>query len=252
VQKIGIVGGVAWPSTLEYYRLLCKWANEHFLEHGSELPLPTPPMLIESLVMHETRRLRAKPGSGEAGWAAFDTVIRDALLRLQSAGCDFAIIANNTMHTRLHAVRVGLDIPIVSILEAVAAATRKCGARRALVLGTSVTMRADDFSRALQAANIEPNERLEDKTIEGLQSLIDTEFYGPQATTKGRTELMKLCTTLVDDPRTTVVLLACTELPLAFPEHAESEVFESGGFTFVNTTAVHVRAALNRSLGLGG
>ena len=103
-----------------------------------------------------------------------------------------------------------------------------------------------------RAADIEPNERLEDKTIEGLQSLIDTEFYGPQATTKGRTELMKLCTTLVDDPRTTVVLLACTELPLAFPEHAESEVFESGGFTFVNTTAVHVRAALHRSLGLGG
>jgi len=252
VQKIGIVGGVGWPSTLEYYRLLCKWANEHFLERGSDLPLPTPPMVIESLVMRETRGLRAKPGSGEEGWIAFDTVIRDALLRLQSAGCDFAIIANNTMHTRLHAVRIGLDMPVVSILEATASAARTCGAKRALVLGTSVTMRADDFAQALKSENVEPNERLDDETIEGLQSLIDTEFYGAQATPKGRNELMKLCAKLVDDPSTTVVLLACTELPLAFPEHAEAQVFESGGFTFVNTTAVHVRAALHRSLGLGG
>jgi len=250
VQKIGIVGGVAWPSTLEYYRLLCKWANAHFLQRGSDLPLPTPPMVIESLVMHETRRLRAKPGSGEEGWVAFDTVIRDALLRLQSAGCDFAIIANNTMHTRLHAVRVGLDIPIVSILEATAATARKCGAKRALVLGTSVTMRADDFTRALRLEDIEANARLDDQTIEGLQSLIDAEFYGAQATPTGRNELVKLCAKLVDDPSTTIVLLACTELPLAFPEHAEAEVFASDGFTFVNTTAVHVRAALNRSLGL--
>ena len=43
-------------------------------------------MAIESLMMHETRKLRARPGSGEEGWAAYDSLIRDALLRLQSAG----------------------------------------------------------------------------------------------------------------------------------------------------------------------
>ena len=104
---------------------------------------------------------------------------------------------------------------------------------------------------ALRLENIEANERLDDKTIEGLQSLIDTEFYGAQATPKGRNKLIKLYAKLVDDPSTTIVLLACTALPLAFPEHVEAEVFEGDGFTFVNTAAVHVRAALNCSLGLG-
>ncbi len=250
MKKIGIVGGVAWSSTLEYYRLLCTWSNAHFRKHGSDLPLPTPPMAIESLVMHETRNLRARPGSGEEGWTAYDSLVRDALLRLQSAGCHFAIIANNTMHTRLHAIRNGVDIPIVSIIEATAEASRKSGAISALVLGTSVTMRADDYAQALQAQGIKANDRLDDETIDGLQALIDTEFEGERATEKGREELLKLCARLVPDPTDTAVLLACTELPLAFPEHAEASVFKSDGFRFVNTTAVHVRAALNHSLGV--
>jgi hypothetical protein len=46
VQKIGIVGGVAWSSTIEYYRLLCPWSNDHYRNLGSEVPLPTPPIVM--------------------------------------------------------------------------------------------------------------------------------------------------------------------------------------------------------------
>ena len=66
---------------------------------------------------------------------------------------------------------------------------------------------------------------------------------------RGRNELLRLCDGYVKDTSDTAVLLACTELPLAFPEHAEKSIFESDGFTFVNTTAVHARAALAESLG---
>ncbi len=59
-----------------------------------------------------------------------------------------------------------------------------------------------------------------------------------------------MCDAYVTDRSDTAVLLACTELPLAFPEHGEESVFESEGFTFVNTTAVHVRAALAESLSI--
>ena len=46
----------------------------------------------------------------------------------------------------------------------------------------------------------------------------------------------------------TVVVLACTELPLAFADHLDDPVFEAGGMRFVNTAAVHVRAILAASL----
>ena len=94
MKKIGIVGGVAWPSTADYYRLICSQANAHFKNLGIEPPYPTPPITIESLVMHETRKLRGKPGEGEAGWAGFDTAcgLRTASLELYCWGLDDALL----------------------------------------------------------------------------------------------------------------------------------------------------------------
>ena len=48
----------------------------------------------------------------------------------------------------------------------------------------------------------------------------------------------------VDTPEDTAVLLACTELPLAFARHADAAVFEHEGFRFVNTSVVHAHAAV--------
>lgn len=248
MKKIGIVGGAAWHSTLEYYRLICDGASEHFRRQGHSAPLPTPTMAIESLNMAETRALRGRPGD-EDSWAGFDAVIRDALLRLERAGCDFAIIANNTMHTRLHALTRGVEMPVLSILDAVADATRAAGAGRALVLGTSVTMRADDYARVLASRGIEANDRLDDATIDGLQAAIDGDFYAETISPEARARLIDLCRRHVARPDETAVLLACTELPLAFPEHAGEGVFQSDGLLFVDTVAVHVKAVLERALG---
>lgn len=92
------------------------------------------------------------------------------------------------------------------------------------------------------------SDRLPENVIDFIQSLIDVEFE-QEGTARGREELLKLCELYVSSPSDTAILLACTELSLAFPEHAEDGVFESDGFTFINTTAVHVRAALAESLG---
>lgn len=206
-------------------------------------------MTIESLVMHETRCFRARPGDSDAAWARYDGAFRDALLRLEGAGCDFGIIANNASHTRLHSIRNGLELPIVSILEETADVAKASGATKALVLGTDVTMRADDYANVLRDRGITPNTRLSDDTIDGLQLLIDEEFY-QGATALGRHKLIELCGAHVADRDNTVILLACTELPLAFPAHGDSASFRSDGFRFINTTAAHVQAALQIALGL--
>lgn len=244
MKKIGIVGGVAWQSTVEYYRLLCARTNAHFAPIEQEGPARTPPMAIESLVMRETRALR---GHGDQGWEAYDDVIRQALLRLQASGCDFAIMANNTFHNRLPWIRKGVDIEILSILDAVADTAKAAGAARALVLGTAVTMRSDAYARTLAARGIAANARLDEDVIDRMQHLIDTIFHGPDATRGGREAIMDYCARFAGPGD--AVLLACTELPLAFPDHLEDPVFEAGGHTFVNTSAAHVQAALDRALG---
>ena len=67
MKKIGIIGGLAWPSTIDYYRLICAGANAHFRSLGHPMPLPTPPMMIESVNMVETRKLRGNPDGDRLG-----------------------------------------------------------------------------------------------------------------------------------------------------------------------------------------
>jgi len=245
MKKIGIVGGVAWPSTADYYRLICQGANAHFRALGHPAPLPTPPIAIESVNQAETRALRGRPDG--TGWEGFDAVFRQALLRLEAAGCDVAVIASNTPHARLDAIREGVALPVISIVDATAEAARASGAARALVLGTSVTMRGDLYPRRLRALGIQSNPPLPEAEIEAMQALIDHEFY-EGATPAGAARLIETCRRHVAEPGDTAVLLACTELPLAFPAHAADPVFEAEGFRFVNSTAAHAGAVLAAAL----
>ena len=103
MKKIGILGGVGWASTVDYYRAIAEGASRHYSERGHGSPLPIPPMAIESVVQAHTRALRGMAGD-EDSWAEFDAVFRKALLNLERTGCDFAIIASNTPHARLHEI----------------------------------------------------------------------------------------------------------------------------------------------------
>ena len=246
MKKIGIIGGLAWPSTVDYYRLICTGANAHFHGQGHPMPLPTPPIVIESVNMAETRKLRGNPDG--TGWERFDAVFRDTFRRLGAAGCDFGLIASNTPHARLDAIRQGLEMPILSIIEETARQTARLGTARALVLGTAVTMRSDLYPARLRTLGIEPNPRLPEAEIDAMQRLIDEEFYAG-ATRAGTSRLLELCHRHVTHPAGTAILLACTELPLAFPAHADDASFEAEGFRFVNTSVAHARAALAEALG---
>ncbi|UWQ78854.1 aspartate/glutamate racemase family protein [Leisingera sp. S132] len=244
MKKIGILGGVGWASTLDYYRAICEGAGRFFAERGAGTPLPVPPITIESVVQAQTRALRGRPGD-EASWTAFDAVFREAMLTLERAGCDFAIIASNTPHARLHAIREGVVMPILSIFDATAEATAATGAARALVLGTAVTMQASNYASVLAAQGVTANETLPQDEIAEMQMMIDEDFYGGASAT-AQARLLRFCARHAQPG--TAILLACTELPLAFPDHIDDVSFEAGGFLFVNPSAAHVAAALDLAL----
>ncbi len=244
MKKIGILGGVGWASTVDYYRAIAEGAGRYFAERGHGSPLPIPPMTIESVTQAKTRALRGTAGDEES-WAAFDAVFRQALLTLENARCDFAIIASNTPHARLHAIRRGVSIPILSIFDATAGATARTGATSALVLGTAVTMQADNYADRLAAEGITANPRLPEPEIAEMQAMIDSDFYGG-ASQSARTRLLAFCSRHATPG--TAILLACTELPLAFPDHLDDPVFEADGHLFINPSAAHVVAALTEAL----
>jgi aspartate racemase len=246
VKTIGIIGGLAWPSTMDYYRLLCVKTNAYWRERGTALPYPTPHMFIESLDIAQMRELRGADGD-DRSWHRYEAVFRAAFQRLQAAGAELGIIASNTPHMRLKGIKTGLDLPIVSILDATAALAHTVGGKRVLILGTPVTMRSAVYPQTLCGYDMEALARPDDEEIAQLEKLIDVDLYQGRAA-DARDRILEICARHVRDPASDIVCLACTELPLAFPAHQDAAYFSVGGFRFVNTTVAHVEATLKAAL----
>ena len=246
MKKIGVIGGLHWQSTVDYYRGLCAKTNEHYKAKGATPPYPTPHIILESLNINETRKLRGREDD-EASWERYDAAFRETFLRLREAGADFGVIASNTPHTRLAGITKGLDFPVVSILDATAEAVRALGRKRAFILGMPVTMRSPAYADTLRKYGVGASARLDEERMAELERLVDVDLCQGKID-DAREWILRVCREFVDDGSNDVVCLACTELPLAFPEHKEAACFETDGIWFVNTTVVHIEAVLREAL----
>jgi len=239
MKKIGIVGGVGWRSTVDYYRELCRRAEALHAARGLAGLPEMPEMGIESLDLRRAVALLGQDGD-EDSWLEFDAYHRAALRRLEASGADFAILASNTPHARLASIRRGVAIPVLSSFDAVASACARIDVRRVLILGTAVTMGSPALRSAFADRGIEAAGPGSDGARAAIVDLIARLQLGEAADAAdllGRTARAALA------GAGGAVCLACTELPLAFPEAQTLPVFEVEGVVYVNTTAVHVAAA---------
>lgn len=245
MKKIGIVGGIAWPSTAEYYSEICR-LGEVRRSAASGVPA-MPEMVIESMD-HDRAVAYIGSDGDEASWSRFDAYHRSALQRLEASGAEVAAIASNTSHHRFPEIVRGIRIPVISIFEAVAAECARMDARQVLILGTATTMRSARFRAAFAVHGVEaagPDDaesRAESiRLSEGLQHGKDEDAAARLA------DIVKRCSRQ-RSVAPALVCLACTELPLAFPELKNLTVFESQGIRYMNSSAVHVRAIFDHAV----
>src|SRR6185437_3014180 len=247
MKKIGIVGGIAWPSTVEYYSGLCRLAERRHLAKGGAGVAPMPRIAIESL---DLRDVLAAIGDDddEASWTDFDALHRDALLRLQAGGADVAVIASNTPHHRFASITRGVCMPVPSILDAAARACNEHDARRVLILGTQTTMRSQAFRAAFASHGIEafaPPDLADRRCIaEIIEALQRERIEGAAA----RIEAIVAKSLSQAGNQRAAVYLGCTELPLAFPEFQAQPQFECRGLCCLNSTALHIHAAFEYAI----
>ncbi len=226
MKKIGMVGGTAWVSTVEYYAAICAL--------GEELGVQ-PEFSIESIDNPRAQSYQGSDGD-EASWARFDAYHREALRRVERCGAEVAFLAANTPHHRFEAIISGVNIPVVNIVDAVAKTCRDVGVDRVLLLGTGVTMSSATIrdryaARGIQA--IAPPENERGAIIERIERLQHGDDAGAIAH----------ITRLAEGHR--AVALACTELPLAFPDERRSASFERDGVRYLNTLAIHAQAVFD-------
>ncbi len=139
MRTIGLIGGMSWESTATYYRLLNQLARARLGGlHSAEL-------LLWSFDFAEIEALQA---SGD--WDAATARMVEAARNLQRGGADCVLICTNTMHKMANEVQAAIDIPLLHIADATAAAVKAAESSNPLLLGTRFTMEHEFYKGYLE------------------------------------------------------------------------------------------------------
>jgi aspartate racemase len=143
LKRIGLIGGMSWESTLEYYRLINRGVQAALGGHHSA------PCIINSLDFAAIERLQS-----EGRWDETGELLADAALALERAGAEGVILCTNTMHKVADRITRDLAIPFLHIGDATAARIEASGLTTVGLLGTRYTMEQAFYRDRLTAAGL--------------------------------------------------------------------------------------------------
>jgi aspartate racemase len=230
MKTIGLIGGMSWQSSLEYYRLINQAVKERLGGLHSA-----------RIVMYSVDFEEIEPLQRHAKWGEAAELMADAAGKLDKAGADFVVICTNTMHKVADEVQARITIPLLHIADATGEAIKAQGVTQAALLGTRFTMEQDFYKdRLVRRHGIHvtiPNEP--DRQI--IHDIIYDELCLGEAKQASRQQLKRIIRSLVADGAEGIIL-GCTELGLLIKQRdIEVPLFD--------TTAIHANAAVEFALG---
>jgi aspartate racemase len=134
MKTIGMIGGMSWESSLEYYRII----NETVKERLGDLH--SAKSLMYSVDFAEIELLQR-----EGRWQEATRTMIEAAQAVEAGGADFLIICTNTMHKMADKVQESIAIPLLHIADATAEVVKAGGLQRIGLLGTRFTMEQDFY-----------------------------------------------------------------------------------------------------------
>jgi aspartate racemase len=224
MKKIGLIGGLSPESTAHSYTMISREYNRKF---GL---LNFPELTVESLNL-QTLVERFENND----WSAVASILLQALNRLHLAGAQFAAILANTPHNAYELIREESPLPIVTIMDATAAALVNDNRKRVGLLGTRSTMEYRFFQKHFQAQGVET--RVPEEADRGeVDRIIWAELSHGIIKPKSRATARSMLTDLHKQGADAIVL-GCTELCLLIrPEDSPSPLYD--------TTELHAKAIL--------
>jgi aspartate racemase len=224
-KRIGILGGMSPESTVAYYEYITRTYTQRFGDYGY------PEILIYSVSFQPY-----VDWPNQDRWDQVAQGLRQAAQKLVAAGADFILIATNTMHLVFDQVQAGVEVPMLSLLDATAQAVLARGLRTVGLLGTKFTMEKAFYRDALAHQGItvlvpDAGDRAH------VNRIIYDELVAGQICDGSRTRLVAIIRKLVERGAEGVIL-GCTEIPLLVSE-------ADTGVPLFDTTIIHAEAALN-------
>lgn len=219
MKKIGLVGGISWVSTMDYYKFINEGVNSKL---GG---LNFAECIIYSLNFGD---IQAKT------WSHSFELLLNACESLKRSGVDSIVLCANTAHLFADKLQEAIKLPIIDIAIETAKAVNKQGFKKAGLLGTKFTMEMDFYKNKLEEYGLEVLVPGKQETRDYIQYTIKDElgigFINPET----RTNYISIVKELVDCGAECIIL-GCTEIPMLISQ-------DDFTIPIFDTTKIHSQA----------
>jgi aspartate racemase len=229
MKTIGIIGGMSWESSAQYYALINRAVRDQLgSPHSAQI-------LLHSLDFGPIASLQA-----EGEWDQLSELLIDSAQALEAAGADCLLLATNTMHKCADAIEDASDLPFLHIADATADAVCADGLTRVALLGTAFTMEQDFYRERLEEHHgldvliPEAEDRAE------IHRIIYEELIAGEINDASREAYRAIIADLAEDGAQGVIL-GCTEIGLLISQ-------DDSPVPIFDTTALHAQAAVDFAL----
>ncbi|MEA3442661.1 MAG: aspartate/glutamate racemase family protein [Chloroflexota bacterium] len=229
MKTIGLIGGLTWESTLEYYRIINKAVSERLGKlHSAKI-------IMYSFDFEEI----VEPIS-EGAWDEVTNSMIAAAKQVEGAGADFVLICTNTIHKIADEVAASISIPLLHIVDVTAEEIVSSGLKEVGLLGTKFTMEQDFYKKRLNE-KYDLGVVIPNKTDrETVHNIILKELSLGQLKDSSR-EQIKMIIDRLSDSGAQGIILGCTELPLLIKQ-------QDSPIPIFDTTTIHSKAAVDYAL----
>ncbi|MEA3424534.1 MAG: aspartate/glutamate racemase family protein [Bacillota bacterium] len=226
MKTIGLLGGMSWESSLEYYRIINEEVRKRLgKSHSAKC-------LLYSFDFFEIEKLQ-----NENRWDELEQILIKNALNLKNAGAEFLVICANTTHLYAQVIEEKAGIKVVHIADAVGKEIKQKGLSKVALLGTKYTMESEFYKNILKEKynidiiipNIDKREIIHrivyEELVKGILSEESKEKY----------------VDIINGIDAEGVILGCTEIPLLIKQ-------EDVSMPVFDTTAIHAIEAVDYAL----
>lgn len=229
MKTIGLIGGMSWESTADYYKILNREVKARLGEpHSAKI-------IMHSVDFSEIEELQS---AGE--WDKLTKKMINIAQKIESAGADMILICANTMHQMAPEVQKNIKIPLLHIADAAAEKIEAKSFKKVGLLGTKYVMEGSFYKKKIED-NYDIEVIVPDlKSREDVHRIIYQELVSGIFKDHSRARFKKIINSLKEKGAEGIIL-GCTEIPLLIKDKDSS-------LPIFNTTELHAKKAVQFAL----
>ncbi|WKL48271.1 aspartate/glutamate racemase family protein [Flavobacterium pectinovorum] len=229
MKIIGLIGGISWVSTADYYKLINQGINEKMGD-----------LNFSECLLYSFNYADIKKNNENNDWESTFKMLLKGSQFLKAGGAEAIILCANTMHLIADKLEEAIDLPIIHIATETAKEIRNQNLRKVGLLGTKFTMELDFFKDKLIAKGIEAIIPESENDKDFIHTTIFEELGKGLVTPETKKRYLEIANELIKRGAEGIIL-GCTEIPLVIlPEDVDVPVFD--------TTLIHSKAAVEFQL----